>query len=76
MIITTQGSKPTTVQIKDAPYGVPFKRNCGTTMMRLKPTSFILNSNLVTEVLNRGDVFCSNLITGTLYVLKGIEEIR
>lgn len=74
--------KPTKTQksvllIKDAPYGLALKRNKDkTTILKTKPTSFLLNSNLVTEVLNRSDVFIVNLVTGTLFAIDGTEEVE
>jgi hypothetical protein len=60
--------------LKDLPYGAVAKVN-GKTIMRLKPTQFLLNSTLVGDVLNRGDCFVCNLEAGTLYILPGTTPI-
>lgn len=36
-------------------------------IMKVKPTGFLLNSNVVGDVLNRGDCFVVDLSTGVLY---------
>lgn len=65
-----------TLTINRAPYGIPLTRKQdSSTIMRVKPTSFLLNSTLVTEVLNRADVFIVNVVTGTLFSIKGTEEV-
>lgn len=76
-IIRPTTTKPATLIIKDAPYGIPLTRiQDKSTIMRVKPTSFLLNSTLVTEVLNRADVFIVNVVTGTLFSIKGTEEVK
>lgn len=66
-----------TLTINQAPYGVALKRiKDSSTILRVKPTSFLLNSTLVTEVLNRSDVFIVNLVTGTLFSITGTEEVE
>lgn len=44
-------------------------------LMRVKVTGFLLNSNIVADVLNRGDCFVVNLEKGTLYVIAGDTEV-
>jgi hypothetical protein len=63
-------AKPT---ISDMPYGEAF-RSKGKLLMRVKPTQFLLNSTIVSDVLNRGDAFVVNIETGTLYITKGSNE--
>lgn len=60
--------------LKQLPFGEVAKAN-GKTVMRLKPTQFLLNSNLVADVLNRNDCFVCNLELGTLYILPGSTPI-
>jgi hypothetical protein len=45
-------------------------------VMRLKITSFLLNSTIVADVLNRGDCFVCNLQTGTAYPTSGSVEVE
>ena len=61
--------------LRTAPYGEILKVN-GRYLMKLKPTQFILNSNLVSDVLNRADCFVCNIETGTLYVMQGETEAK
>jgi len=76
-IIKPAKDKTTKLQINQAPYGVALKRSQDkSTILRVKPTSFLLNSTLVTEVLNRSDVFIVNLVTGTLFSIVGTEEVE
>jgi hypothetical protein len=60
--------------LRSAPYGEVLKIR-DKYLMRVKPTQFLLNSTLVSNVLNRGDCFVVNMETGTLYILQGSEEI-
>lgn len=41
------------------------------TMLRVKPTGFLLNSTLVGDVINNHGVFSVDLIKGTLYPVTG-----
>ena len=43
----------------------------GKSLMRVKPTQFLLNSTLVADVLNRGDCFVVDMELGTLYIIPG-----
>jgi len=43
--------------------------------MRVKPTSFLLNSTLVGDKLNNGDVLVVNLYMATCYFIKGTEQV-
>ena len=40
-------------------------------VMKLKPTGFLLNSNIVADILNRGDCFIVDMAKGTLYIVSG-----
>jgi hypothetical protein len=65
-------SNPT---LRSAPYGEIISYN-GKYLMRLKPTSFLLNSNLIADVLNRSDCIVCNIETGTVYVMEGDKEVE
>jgi hypothetical protein len=43
----------------------------GNICIRVKPVNFLLNSTLITDVINRGDVFIVNLTKGTMYTAEG-----
>jgi hypothetical protein len=43
--------------------------------IRLKPTSYILNSSLVVDSIDRGQVLIANVIKGTCYFIPGEELI-
>lgn len=45
-------------------------------LMRVKPIGFLLNSSLITDVINRGGVFVVDLETGVLSALNGEEELE
>lgn len=59
---------------KDIPMGQCFKRK-SEYFMRVKPTSFLLNSNLVSEAINNQKVFVVNLKTGSMFIIHGLEEV-
>lgn len=44
-------------------------------IMRVKPTGFLLNSNVIGDVLNRGDCLVVDMAKGTLYVMKLSTEV-
>lgn len=44
--------------------------------MRVKPTGFLLNSNLVNDVIARGDIFVVNLSKGTLRAFSGNIDVQ
>lgn len=60
--------------LRNAPYGEILKVE-GKYLMKLKPTQWLLNSNLVSDVLNRADCFVCNIETGTLYIMNGDKEV-
>lgn len=78
MKLTTQSSllilsdKPL---LRSTPYGEIISYN-GKYLMRLKPTSFLLNSTLIADVLNRADCIVCNIETGTVYVMEGDKEVE
>jgi hypothetical protein len=43
--------------------------------IRVKPTSYLLNSNTITENLNKGKPLVLNLNEGTLYFINGDEMV-
>lgn len=47
----------------------------GKIIARVRPRGFILNSNLVSDVLNRGDCFVVDMETGDLKVLPSSVSI-
>ena len=59
----------------DVTFGGLFSRS-GCLMMRVKPIQFFLNSSLVCESINKGNVFCVNMTIGTLFIIKGNEVVR
>jgi len=62
----------TKVKISSVPVGIVAKDEAtGMILLRVKPTQFILNSNIVVDVLTRGDVFVVNMSKGTLFVMRG-----
>lgn len=44
--------------------------------MRIKPTSYLLNSSLVQENLNNGKPMILNMNQGTVYFIKADEMVR
>ena len=60
--------------LREIPYGQAVQYG-EKTLLKLKPTRFLLNSNIVADVLNRGDCLVCNLELGTLYIMKGDEPV-
>lgn len=60
----------TDVQARNMRSGHSFKLGAKI-LMRVKPTGFLLNSNIIGDVINRGDVLTVNIITGVLYFVPG-----
>ena len=53
------------------PVGVPVWDAKGKhVIMKIKPTGFLLNSNIVADVSQRGDCFVCNLSNGTVYAVE------
>lgn len=64
------------VQVKHLESGTVFYRAGNSTpFMKLKPTSFLLNSEIITDVLNRADALVCNVILGTCFPIKGTEYV-
>ena len=59
--------------IRSVPFGSWFSYK-GKILMRVKPVQFLLNSTLVTDVINRGDCFVVDMETGNLYVTDGSKS--
>lgn len=61
-------------------FGLPvIDKKSGNLIVRVKPVNFVLNSALITDVINRGRVFVVNLKLGTMYVTEGnrpVEEVN
>lgn len=45
-------------------------------LMRVKPTNFLLNSSLITDVINRKNIIVINIEKGTLFCMKGNIKIE
>ena len=76
-IIKAKEETPKKLTIKDTAYGIALMRKKDkTTIMKVKPTSFLLNSTLIADQLNKSSAFIVNLVTGTLFVIEGDEEVR
>lgn len=43
--------------------------------MRVKPTSYLLNSSVVTDSINEGKPLVVNLLSGTCYFIRGNELV-
>jgi hypothetical protein len=71
-----QGDTRMLTQLRYATYGMPVQdKKTGKIIMRIRPTGFLLNSTLVSEVLSRGDTFIVDLEKGTLYCAAGDRNI-
>lgn len=44
--------------------------------MRVKPIGFILTSNLLNDVINRGDIFVVDLTTGNMRAYQGCIDVE
>lgn len=44
--------------------------------IKAKPVSFLLNSSLVSDALNRADCFIVDLVTGSLLVWEGEKRVE
>lgn len=60
--------------LKDFPHGEIFSYH-GEFLMKLNPTSFLLNYSLIGDVIDGGDCFVCNIETGTLYIMEGENTI-
>jgi hypothetical protein len=58
----------------DIEFGGCFHRT-KTLMMRVKPTGFLLNSNVINENINKNNIFAVNLTTGSLYCFAGTDPV-
>lgn len=65
------------ITIADIPYGIPFYRIGSTNpTIKVKPTSYLLNSILVQENLQRGNVLIMNTKLYTVFFVDASETIR
>ena len=63
--------------VKSQPFGIPFYQpDSKKILMRVKPTGFLLNSNIVADVMSRGDVFVVDLAKGTVYAVEGGRKLE
>lgn len=66
-----------TILLSTAPYGVPIvTAKSSKFLMKVKPTGFLLNSTIVSDVLARGDCFVCDMQKGTVYAKEGKTEVR
>ena len=76
MIVFTEQIANTAIAVKDINAGQCFRRNNYTGIcMRLKPTSYILNSNLVADSMSAGKALIANIETGTCFFIDGSELV-
>lgn len=48
----------------------------GPFFIRVKPVNFLLNSSLLGDIINRGDIITVNLEKNTLYYMQGDTRIK
>ena len=64
------------VLLSAVPFGSPvYVPKTKKFIMKLKPTGFLLNSTIVSDVLARGDCFVCDLKEGTVYAKEGKTEV-
>ena len=62
--------------INTIPVGVPVWDVKGKqVIMKIKPTGFLLNSNIVADVSQRGDCFICALSKGTIFAVEAGREV-
>jgi len=62
--------------LQDIPYGRAVTVvGSGKIVARVRPRGFLLNSNLVSDVLNRADCFVVDMKTGDLTVMKSSTAV-
>ena len=62
--------------INQLPFGKAFRfERSGQIHIRVKPVNYLLNSTLLTDVINRGKCIVSNVEKGTVYVVEGDREV-
>jgi len=62
--------------LRDISHGIPVKLvSSSKIVMKVKPTGFLLNSSIVSDVLNRGDCFIVDLAKGTLYAVQSDRPV-
>ena len=63
-------------RLADIPYGRAVTVvGSGKVIARVRPRGFLLNSNLVSDVLNRADCFVVNMTTGDLTIMKSTTDV-
>jgi hypothetical protein len=72
------GPEPTQLIASQVPFGKPFRlvNSKQDIHIRVKPTGFLLNSSVVSDVLSRGDTFVTNIQKGTLYAIEGDRAVE
>ena len=71
-----QSELPKTATLQEIPYGravTVIGRD--KIVARVRPRGFLLNSNLVSDVLNRADCFVVNMTTGDLTIMKSSTQV-
>jgi len=51
-------------------------KSSGAIVMKVKATSFLLNSSVIADILNRGDSLVVDLKKGTLYPMQHDREVE
>lgn len=67
---------PSPVLISTVPVGIPvFDTKGKRLIMKVKPTGFLLNSNIVADVSQRGDCFVLALKEATMFAVQSSREV-
>ena len=75
-LFNTLSNIPNISTLQDIPYGRAVTVvSSGKIVAKVRPRGFILNSNLVSDVLNRADCFVVNMTTGDLTIMKSTTEV-
>lgn len=58
---------------------IPFGQTCRLDgydgyIMRVKPVNYLLNSTLVSDVINRNKCFVVNIETGNMFIVEGTRD--
>lgn len=68
---------PRVLTIREVTKGTVVRRNDNSKLlMRVKPTGFLLGSNIVGDIINRSDAFVIDIEAGTLYSIPGDTSVR
>lgn len=76
LILATPKTPKPSITLADILYGNICKiTGSGRLVMRVKPTGFLLNSNIIADVINRGDCFVTAVEKGTMYSMSGTTPV-